>query len=294
MSIRVTSWVWENTRAEGAELLVLLALAEHAGNDGSCYPSMRRIAERARLSLRGAQTAMRALEAKGAISTSRNTGPHGCNRYTVLMHATDSVPRAETAPSADTEPSAHAASGADAAPRTEYAPPQMTTSTPADNDMGGANGGMKPPQHLHPNRKEPLLKPLENLRLTPAQLGKEVQQRCQLSDPSGRLGLCLTEQCRFAQKDAQASDEQIAERMSSAWLLLQSSGHKLEYAWGAEKFFGEGRWKNSAAWPWKQGMAPQPEFRPIRAIDKLRRNEAYFAGTDSGVPQSGDSWRDAA
>jgi hypothetical protein len=175
MSVRVTSWVWENTKAEGAELLVLLALAEHAGNDGSCYPSMRRIAERARLSLRGAQTAMRALEAKGAIRTSRNTGPKGCNRYTVLMHATDSVPRAD------------AASPADSAPRTECAPPQMMTPTPADDDIGGANDGMEPPQHLHPNCKEPSLKPSENLRLSPVALGKEVQQRCQLSDPSDEI-----------------------------------------------------------------------------------------------------------
>ncbi len=153
MSIRVTSWVWENTRAEGSELLVLLALAEHAGNDGSCHPSMRRIAERARLSLRGAQTAMRALEAKGAIRTSMNTGPKGCNRYTVLMHATDSVPLADTAPGADTAAGADAAPSADAAPRTECAPPQMPTPTPADSDMRGADD-MKPPQHLHPNRKE--------------------------------------------------------------------------------------------------------------------------------------------
>lgn len=187
MSIRVTSWVWENTRAEGSELLVLLSLAEHAGNDGSCYPSMRRIAERARLSLRGAQTAMRALEGKGAIRTSRNTGPKGCNRYTVLMHATDSVPRAYAASGADTASSADVAPSADAAPRTDCAPTQITTPTPAHNDMGGANDGRKPPQHLHPGRKEPALKPPGNLRLSPLALGKEVQQRCQLSDPSDEI-----------------------------------------------------------------------------------------------------------
>jgi len=280
MSIRVTTWVWENTKAEGAELLVLLALAEHAGDDGSCYPSMKRIAERARLSLRGAQTAMRALEAKGAIRTSRNTGPHGCNRYTVVMSPAEAAPRLPDAaprpPDAaprlpDSAPRANSAPRpAEPAPRTDCAPPQMATPTPANADMGGANGGMEPPQHLHPNRKEPLLKPSLNLqedlsknsRLSPAQLGKEVQQRCQLSDPSGRLGLCLTEQCRYAQKDAEATDEQIAERMASAWALLQSSGHRLEHVpWGAEKFFGQGHWKNTAAWAWKEGQSPQPKKR---------------------------------
>lgn len=130
------SWIWENTKAEGSELLVLLALADHAGDDGRCYPSMTRIAARARLSLRGAQTAIRALEGKGAIKTDLNAGPKGCNRYTVRM-----------------------GTPATSAPRTDCTP-QMAASTPADNDRGGANGGIKPPQHLHPNRKEPSIEPL--------------------------------------------------------------------------------------------------------------------------------------
>lgn len=108
---------------------MLLSLAEHAGNDGSCYPSMRRIAERTRLSLRGAQTAMRALEAKGAIRTSRNIGPHGCNRYTAVM------PPADSASPADSAPPAHAA------PRTDCTPPQMATPTPAEFDMRVQKGG---------------------------------------------------------------------------------------------------------------------------------------------------------
>lgn len=43
------------------------------------------------------------------------------------------------------------------------------------------------------------------------------------------------------------------ERMAEAWQLLESSRPKLEYAWGAEKFFGEGHYKNPAGWPWKPG-----------------------------------------
>jgi uncharacterized protein YdaU (DUF1376 family) len=114
-------------------------------------------------------------------------------------------------------------------------------------------------------------------RLRPEQLAKEVQLRSQLSDSLGRLGLCLTEQCRFAQKDS--ADEVIAERMSSAWLLLQSSKPKLDYAWGAEKFFGEGHWKDGAGWPWKEGMAPPNEKRMRTALDILREQEGCDAGT---------------
>jgi len=129
-------------------------------------------------------------------------------------------------------------------------------------------------------------------KLSPTQLAKAVQQRCQLTDPSGRLGLCLTEQCRYAQKEA--ADEHIIECMSSAWSLLQSSGHKLEYAWGPEKFFGEGRWKDSRAWPWKKDMAPQEEYRPRLALDLLREQRERRASIQSASDRDGNSWRDAA
>jgi hypothetical protein len=134
----------------------------------------------------------------------------------------------------------------------------------------------------------------EQEKLSPHQLAKEVQQRCQLSDPSGRLGLCLTEQCRFAQKDAEATDEQIAERMSGAWLLMQSSKPKLDYAWGAEKFFGEGHWKDSAGWPWKEGMVQRNEKRIRMALDILREQEGPDALAEAEYQRNAEPQRVAA
>ncbi len=113
------SWVWEHADAEGAEMLVLLALADHASDEGVCYPSMARIARYARITERGAQKAARSLEGKGLLVTERNAGPKGCNLYRVNM--------------------VH--------PRTEF--------TPNMDAGGGEHGCLKPPNVVHPNHKEP-------------------------------------------------------------------------------------------------------------------------------------------
>lgn len=48
------------------------------------------------------------------------------------------------------------------------------------------------------------------------------------------------------------------QKMTDAWSLLESSRPKLKYAWGPDKFFGEGHYKDPAGWPWKEGYSPPP------------------------------------
>lgn len=51
MSVHVSSWVWKHAEAKGNALLVLLALADMANDDGVCWPSKQHLADRTRLSL---------------------------------------------------------------------------------------------------------------------------------------------------------------------------------------------------------------------------------------------------
>ena len=68
MSIRLMSQVWEDVRIQSqAELLVLLALADHARDDGLCWPSMRTIAAKARIEERSAQRILRRLIENGLV-----------------------------------------------------------------------------------------------------------------------------------------------------------------------------------------------------------------------------------
>lgn len=62
------SQVWEDVRIQSqAELLVLLALADHARDDGLCWPSIRTIAAKARVEERSAQRILRRLIEKGLV-----------------------------------------------------------------------------------------------------------------------------------------------------------------------------------------------------------------------------------
>lgn len=62
------------------------------------------------------------------------------------------------------------------------------------------------------------------------------------------------------------------ETMTQAWKLLESSRPKLKYAWGPDKFFGEGHYKDPAGWPWKDGYSP-----PANANGNGRK---YWKGGD--------------
>jgi biotin operon repressor len=63
---------------------------------------------------------------------------------------------------------------------------------------------------------------------------------------------------RMAQKAEKGHEDLKAwvDKMVQAWKLLESSRPKLKYAWGAERFFGEGHYKDPHGWPWKEGYSP--------------------------------------
>ena len=55
MSLRALSWAWEQELTNPSEKLVLLAIADHANDDGMCWPSMSHVANRCLLSTRQIQ-----------------------------------------------------------------------------------------------------------------------------------------------------------------------------------------------------------------------------------------------
>jgi len=74
MSQRAQSLVWERSRAKGSQLLVLLAIADYARNDGrDAWPSAQTLAKRARLTDRATLLILHALEQMGEILIELNT-----------------------------------------------------------------------------------------------------------------------------------------------------------------------------------------------------------------------------
>lgn len=89
MSIHCLNRVWNESTVGGSELLVLLAIADHAHDDGSgAWPSKRTIARKAKISERQVTRIIQQLEDKGELAVERAAGPYGTNAYTVLTGLT--------------------------------------------------------------------------------------------------------------------------------------------------------------------------------------------------------------
>lgn len=85
VSIKVTSHVWEHSDQRGTALLLLLAIADHAHDDGGgAYPSIPKLARKARTTERNVKLLLPKLEAAGELRVQRGKGFHGTNLYTVL------------------------------------------------------------------------------------------------------------------------------------------------------------------------------------------------------------------
>ena len=68
MSIRVMTHVWDCGQYNGSKLLLLLALADFAHDDGAnVYPSVDTLAQKTRCDRRTVQRNLRQLEGEGAI-----------------------------------------------------------------------------------------------------------------------------------------------------------------------------------------------------------------------------------
>ena len=86
MSIRVIDHVWGNSKQQGSALLVLLAIADWARDDGhNAYPTIPMLAEKARLSHRSVQRIIANLEESGELVIQRSTGRGHAHVYSVPM-----------------------------------------------------------------------------------------------------------------------------------------------------------------------------------------------------------------
>lgn len=90
MSVRVSTWVWHETGASGSDLLVLLALADSANDDGQCWPGVDVLVEKTRMSRATVFRRLDALESAGLIERLRR-GKRQTNVYRVVVPWADGV-----------------------------------------------------------------------------------------------------------------------------------------------------------------------------------------------------------
>ena len=101
MSLKAMVWVLENSEAKLGDRLVLLTLAEHAGDDGEdAYPSQETLARKARLSERQVRRCLANLERDGLIVRDGTTR-YGTVRWQVNMTPDNMTARTSTTETPD-------------------------------------------------------------------------------------------------------------------------------------------------------------------------------------------------
>ena len=96
MSIRVMNEVWESRKFEGNQLLLLLALADFASDDGgNVFPSVEKMAEKTRASRRAVQRNLRKLEDEGVLIEVRPASQRFPAEYRIVLEALRRPPEGE-------------------------------------------------------------------------------------------------------------------------------------------------------------------------------------------------------
>lgn len=77
--------VWEMSRQSGSDLLMLLAIADFADDNGNAYPAVTTLAEKCRMTQRNANLILANLKKSGELIVKQNEGPRWTNRYLVRL-----------------------------------------------------------------------------------------------------------------------------------------------------------------------------------------------------------------
>jgi hypothetical protein len=85
MSIECMTRVWKHSKAKGSALLLLLAIADYAHDDGTgAYPGMKTLAAKTRMSERNVRYMVQELVGMGELSVEERASTYGTNKYAVL------------------------------------------------------------------------------------------------------------------------------------------------------------------------------------------------------------------
>jgi hypothetical protein len=105
MSIKVATEVWRGSRHKSGNLLVLLALADHADDQGKAWPGVSSLARKARLSERHTRRCLSELLVSGELEILPEPAPSGGKWYQIqLEHLTPDILSIETSASKDVTP----------------------------------------------------------------------------------------------------------------------------------------------------------------------------------------------
>ena len=156
MSVKLMSRVWDDAPVEGSELLLMLALADSANDEGVCWPSQETLSRKTRINKRHVQRLLSRLAAAGMIEVSPRFagGSQTSNSYRIIAPPT--TPRPSPHDSIESSP-----------PRLPDRPPTTLLSRPPHDSIESYRTVIEPSNNRH---GEPLPPP-------PFKVGKKGPQR---------------------------------------------------------------------------------------------------------------------
>lgn len=110
MSIKLMTWVWDNSPYQNDALLIHLALADWANDDGECWPKQTSIAKKARCSVEHVRRVTKRMQQEGYLEiVSVSKGPGSSHRYQLKNPTNSGVskPHNEEAKTPHRSPSNH-------------------------------------------------------------------------------------------------------------------------------------------------------------------------------------------
>jgi hypothetical protein len=81
MSVKAISWVWQNSKQSGGALLVELAIADYADDDGRAWPAIESTAKKARMTERNVNYIIERKLKPTGLTVTRNGGWNGTNLF---------------------------------------------------------------------------------------------------------------------------------------------------------------------------------------------------------------------
>ncbi len=84
MSIKVMSWVWDKSPYDGKVLLMHLALADYANDEGICWPSQASLSRKARCTIRYVREGIQRMKDDGYLEVVVESDGIHTNRYKLL------------------------------------------------------------------------------------------------------------------------------------------------------------------------------------------------------------------
>jgi Helix-turn-helix domain len=234
MSIRLMAAVWQNGPRDRSQLLLMLALADCANDQGVCWPGTATLADKTRMDVRTVLRGLKALEQAQWLKIVRRSHERRGNTYELNLG------RFNDATSCDMVSHDNLSH--------DKTTPSHVTKRAMSHDIS-CNPPHPPIGRTVKNHQEPSDDHVVDC--SPEMVAQAVKEELGLG--GRQVAMCLVDICK-AKLNAGADPTKLRNDLINAWTAYKAASENLEWAYGSpEKFYASDRWHSSKLWPWKSG-----------------------------------------